>query len=236
MNAIRPLLDVQRKWSRIPSPRELLIERVKTREGWHLFVYPFDGRLVHEGLAALVAYRLSRIAPITFSMASNDYGFELLSHVAPPLDVALASGLFDPRGLLDDIAAALNATEMARRQFRELARVAGLVFPGSPRSGKTARQLQVSSGLFFDVLKRYDPNNMLLAQAAREVLERQLESTRLGRTLERIATSEIVITSPKRPTPLAFALLVDRTRERVSSESVGDRIRRMQLALERAAG
>lgn len=236
MNAVRPLLEVQRRWSHIPSAAELLIERVKTREGWHLFVYPFDGRLVHEGLAALVAYRMSRIAPITFSMASNDYGFELLSPVEPPLDLALANGLFDPHALLEHIAAALNSTEMAKRQFRELARVAGLVFPGFPRSGKTARQLQMSSGIFFDVLQRYDPGNMLLTQAAREVLERQLESTRLAKTLERIASSSIVVTNPKRPTPLAFPLVVDRNRERVSSESLSDRIRRMQLALERAAG
>jgi ATP-dependent Lhr-like helicase len=209
---------------------------VKTREGWHLFVYPFEGRLVHEGLAALCGYRLSRLAPITFSMASNDYGFELLSASEPPIDRALDEGLFDPHGLLDDINAALNATEMAKRQFRELARVAGLVFPGFPRSGKTARQLQMSSGLFFDVLRRYDPANLLLTQASREVLERQLESTRLGITLQRLSIATIAKTTPKRPTPLAFPLVVDRNREKVSSESLADRVRRMQLALEKAAG
>jgi ATP-dependent Lhr-like helicase len=236
MNALRPLLEVQRKWSCIPAAGQLLIEQVKTREGWHLFIYPFEGRLVHEGLAALTAYRISRLMPISFSMASNDYGFELLAPVEAPIDQALENGLFDPHGLVDDINAALNATEMAKRQFRELARVAGLVFPGFPRSGKTARQLQVSSGLFFDVLKRYDPDNMLLGQASREVLERQLESTRLGHTLQRVAASQVVVTHPKRPTPLAFPLVVDRNRERVSSESLSDRIKRMQLALEKAAG
>jgi len=236
MEALRPLLEVQRRWSHIPLPDELLIERVKTREGWHLFVYPFEGRLVHEGLAALCAYRLSRLAPITFSMASNDYGFELLSASEPPIERALDEGLFNPHGLLEDINAALNATEMAKRQFRELARVAGLVFPGFPRSGKTARQLQMSSGLFFDVLRRYDPANLLLTQASREVLERQLESTRLGITLQRLSVSTIAMTTPKRPTPLAFPLVVDRNRDKVSSESLADRVRRMQLALEKAAG
>ena len=236
MTALAPLLAVQRKWSHIPAPNELLIEQVKTREGWHLFMYPFEGRLVHEGLAALCAFRLARHAPITFSMASNDYGFELLSAAEPPLQAALAAALFSPEHLVEDIQAALNATEMARRQFRELARVAGLVFPGFPRSGKTARQLQVSSGLFFDVLRRYDPDNLLLSQAAREVLERQLESTRLGLTLRRLSEATIVVKQSRRVTPLAFPLLVDRTRERVSSESLGDRIKRMQLALERAAG
>jgi ATP-dependent Lhr-like helicase len=236
MEALEPLFAVQRKWSHIPGPDELLIEQVKTREGWHLFVYPFDGRLVHEGLSALCAYRLARHAPITFSMASNDYGFELVSPTEPPLAAALEASLFTPENLVDDIQAALNATEMARRQFRELARVAGLVFPGFPRAGKTARQLQMSSSLFFDVLRQYDPGNLLLSQAAREVLERQLESTRLGATLRRLSAATVVVRHPRRVTPFGFPLVVDRNREKVSSESLADRIRRMALALEKAAG
>ena len=236
MEAIRPILDVQARWSRIPAPDQLLIEKVKTREGFHLFFFPFEGRLVHEGLAALFAWRISRVLPITFSMSSNDYGFELLSPDEAPLEQALARGLLDPANLVDDIPSSLNATEMARRQFREIARVAGLVFPGYPRSGKSARQLQASSGLFFDVFTRYDSGNLLLGQAHREVLERQLERTRLGLTLQRLSQSEIVITEPKRTPPLAFPLLVDRAREKLSSEKLSDRVRRLQRALERAAG
>ena len=236
MEALRPILEVQRKWSKIPAADEFLIERVQTREGFHLFFFPFEGRLVHEGLAALFAWRMSRIRPITFSMSSNDYGFELLSAEEPPLDEALLAGLLDSSRLMEDIPASLNATEMARRQFREIARVAGLVFPGYPGSGKTARQLQASSGLFFDVFARYDATNMLLSQAHREVLERQLERTRLGLTLRRLASSNTVVTTPKRTPPLAFPLLVDRTRDRVSSEKLADRVRRMQRVLERAAG
>jgi ATP-dependent helicase Lhr and Lhr-like helicase len=236
MAALQPLFAVQRKWSHIPAPDELLIEQVKSREGWHLFVYPFEGRLVHEGLSALCAYRLARHAPITFSMASNDYGFELVSPTEPPIAAALEGQLFSPDNLVEDIQAALNATEMARRQFRELARVAGLVFPGFPRAGKTARQLQMSSSLFFDVLRQYDPGNLLLSQAAREVLERQLESTRLGATLRRLFQSSVIVRHPKRVTPFGFPLVVDRNREKVSSELLADRIRRMQLALEKAAG
>jgi ATP-dependent Lhr-like helicase len=235
MEAVRPILEVQARWSRIPAADELLIERVKTREGHHLFLFPFEGRLVHEGLAALLAYRISRIRPISFTFSMNDYGIELLSPDPAPLEEALAAGLLSPRGLLDDVPASLNATEMARRQFREIARVAGLVFQGFPHAGKSARQLQASSGLFFDVFTRYDPGNLLVSQAHREVLERQLESSRLGRTLERLSASRVVVTDPRRTPPLAFPLLVDRTREAVSSESLGDRVRRMQVALERAA-
>ncbi len=236
MEAVRPVLDIQARWSRIPDADELLIERVKTREGHHLFFFPFEGRLVHEGLAALFAYRISRLAPISFTLAANDYGLELLSPDPAPLDEALAAGLLHPEGLVEDVPASLNATEMAKRQFREIARVAGLVFPGYPHAGKTAKQLQASSGLFYDVFSRYDPENLLLEQAHREVLERQLERSRLGRTLERLAASRLVVTQPRRTPPLAFPLLVDRAREAVSSESLGDRVRRMQLALERAAG
>jgi len=169
-------------------------------------------------------------------MSSNDYGFELLSAEEPPLDEALAAGLLSPETLAEDIFASLNSTEMAKRQFREIARVAGLVFPGFPRAGKSARQLQATSALFFDVFRQYDPSNLLLTQAHREVLERQLERSRLGRTLERIAHAQVLVTSPPKISPLAFPLWVDRNRERVSSEKLADRIRRMQLSLERAAG
>jgi ATP-dependent Lhr-like helicase len=169
-------------------------------------------------------------------MSSNDWGIELLSPDEPPLDEALGAGMLSADALSDDLPASLNAAEMAKRQFREIARVAGLVFPGLPRSGKTARQLQASSGLFFDVFQRYDPDNLLLAQAHREVLERQLERSRLGATLRRLSQARIVVTAPKRFTPLSFPLLVDRTRNKVSSEKLSDRIKRMQLALERAAG
>ena len=236
MQAMRPILELQARWSDIPAADELLIERVRTREGHHIFLYPFEGRLVHEGLAALWAYRISRLGPISFTLAANDYGVELLAPDPAPLEEALEAGLLRPDNLLADIPASLNAAEMAKRQFREIARVAGLVFPGYPHAGKTARQLQASSGLFYDVFARFDPENLLLEQAHREVLERQLERSRLGRTLERLAASRLVITTPPKPTPLAFPLLVDRTREKISSESLADRVRRMQLQLERVAG
>jgi ATP-dependent Lhr-like helicase len=235
MEAVRPLLEVQERWSAIPAADELLVERVTTREGHHLYLYPFEGRLVHEGLAALFAYRLSRLAPISFTMSANDYGIELLSPDAAPIEEALAAGLLSPRDLVDDVPASLNATEMARRQFREIARVAGLVFPGFPHAGKSVKQLQASSSLFFDVFTRYDPGNLLVSQAHREVLERQLESSRLGRTLERLHRARVVLRDPHRTPPLAFPLLVDRTREAVSSESLTDRVRRMQVQLERYA-
>jgi len=234
--AVRPVLALQAERSLIPAPDELLIERCRTREGHHLFVYPFDGRLVHEGLAALLAYRLAQLAPATYTFACNDYGFDLLAPGPAPLEEALAAGLFAPAHLLHDITASLNAAELARRQFREIARVAGLVFGGFPGASKTVRQLQASSGLLYDVFVRHDPGNLLLAQAQREVLERQLEASRLGRVLARLSRATLRVVEVERPTPLAFPLLVDMTRGKVSSEKLADRVRRMVAHAEGPGG
>ena len=236
MEAVRPILELQAEWSRLPAPDQLLIERTRTREGYHLFFYPVEGRLVHEGMAALFAYRIAQIAPMSFTLAANDYGFELLSPERPPLEEALEAGLLSPTHLFNDIPASLNAAELARRQFREIARVAGLIFTGYPGGPRTVKQLQASSTLLYDVFAKYDPDNLLLHQAHREVLERQLEQSRLGRTLERLAAAERLVVDTERPTPLAFPLLVDRAREQVSSEKFADRVRRLVQPLERAAG
>ncbi len=226
---------IQAAWSRLPAPDELLVERVGTREGHHLFFYPIEGRLVHEGLAALFAYRIAQIGPISFTLAANDYGLELLSPDPPPLDEAIEAGLFSPQHLVHDIPASLNAAELARRQFREIARVAGLIFQGYPGINKSVKQLQASSELLFDVFARYDPENLLLFQAHREVLERQLEQSRLGMALQRIAGGRVTVVEVERPTPLAFALLVDRAREQLTSEKLTDRVQRMLAPLEKAA-
>jgi ATP-dependent Lhr-like helicase len=236
MELMAPILAVQATWSAIPAEDEFLIEQVETNEGHHLFFYPFEGRLVHEGLAALFAYRISRIQPITFSLACNDYGFELLAPELAPLSEAIQQGLLSTENLAVDIPASLNAVEMARRQFREIARVAGLVFQGYPGMHKTARQVQATSGLFYDVFARYDPKNMLLQQAEREVLEKQLERTRLAAALERLNGSTILVTNPESPTPMAFPILVDRLRETITSENVTQRIQKLSLKLEKEAG
>ncbi|HEX6387084.1 MAG TPA: ligase-associated DNA damage response DEXH box helicase [Anaerolineae bacterium] len=240
MKAVRPVLALQMKVSRIPHAGELLIEQVKTREGHHLFIYPFEGKLVNQGLAALFAYRLSRLRPITFTLAANDYGIELLSPEPAPLAEALQGTaefvpLLSPQNLLADILASLNASEMARRQFREIARVAGLVFQGFPGQGRSSRQLQASSSLFYEVFAKYDPDNLLLAQAQREVLERQLEQSRLSQALRRLSAGQVAILSPARPSPLGFPLLVSRMQARLSSETLADRVRRLTQQLERWA-
>jgi len=238
MQLTRPLLELQARWSAVPTRGTLVVESLRSREGRHLFVYPFAGRLAHVGLASLLAYRIGQVKPSTFSIAMNDYGFELLS----PEDVdwmgawqRRSAELLDDSDLLADVLASLNAGELASRRFREVARVAGLVFQGFPGAPKSMRQLQASSGLFYEVFRKYDAGNRLLAQAEREVLEQELDIGRLRAALARMRGQRIVYRLLNRPSPFAFPLMVERLREQVSTEALSARIERMLAELEAAA-
>lgn len=229
--ALKPLFQLQKELSHIPGEDELLVEQIETRDGFHLFVYPFEGRLVHEALGAILAYRISRITPITFSFAMNDYGFELLSDQPIPVDDTNVYELFSTENLFQDIQRSVNSAEMAKRKFRDISVIGGLVFQGYPGEHKKARHLQSSASLIFQVLSEYDPHNLLLRQAYNEVMEQQMEEERLRAMLNRISTSRIVITFPRRLTPFCFPLKVDSMRENLSSEKLEDRVKRMQKQL-----
>lgn len=231
LNVLNPLFQLQSFLSHIPAENELLIEQIETDDGFHLFVFPFEGRLVHEALAALVAFRLSQIIPITFSFAMNDYGFELLSDQPIPLDDGNAYTVFSPKNLLQDIQHSVNSAEMARRKFRDIAVIGGLIFQGYPGEHKKARHLQSSAGLLFNVFAEYDPENLLLRQAYREVMEQQMEEARLRDLMNRIQKSKIIITFPQKLTPFSFPIKVDSMRENLTSEKLEDRVRKMQLEL-----
>ncbi|EPJ8754858.1 ligase-associated DNA damage response DEXH box helicase [Pseudomonas sp. BN505] len=235
MRAVRPLLALQAQWSALPTTGTLLAETFKSRQGWHLFLYPFAGRMANLGLANLIAWRVSHVQPLSVSIAVNDYGFELLSpgnvDWAAHLPQALATGQ-----LLEDVLASLNAGEMALRRFREIAQIAGLVFGGYPAAQKSTRQIQASSGLFYEVFRKHDAGNLLLGQARDEVLSEELEIERLHRHLLKMNGLQLDLRRLKRPGPLAFALLVEGMRETLSTEKLADRIARMVAELERAAG
>jgi ATP-dependent Lhr-like helicase len=233
LQLLYPLLKVQQKRSIIPKATELLVEKLQTREGYHVFIFPFEGRQVHEVLSALIAYRISKIKPISFSIAMNDYGFELLSDVEIPIEEALQHELFTRQHLLEDIEQSINETEMAKRRFRDIAAIAGLIFMGYPGKIISSKHLQSSSQLLFDVFSQYEPDNLLVRQAFREVLNLQLEQSRLSETLRRIQRQQIQITYPQRATPFAFPIMIDRLRQRLSSEKLEDRIAKMQLQVQR---
>lgn len=226
---LQPLFDLQRKLSHIPAKNELLVEQIETREGFHLYVYPFEGRLVHEAMAAITAYRISRLVPISFSIAMNDYGFELLSDQPIPLDDLNAPDIFSPHQLTEAIQQSVNASEMARRKFRDIAVIGGLIFQGMPGEKVKARHLQSNAGLLFNVFTSFDPYNILLRQSYDEVFSQQMEEARLRAAYKRIGESNIMITFPKQVTPFCFPLLADGlNRNQLSSEKLADRIKRLQ--------
>lgn len=233
LRALQPLFELQEYLSHIPKQNELLIEHIETKDGFHLFVFPFEGRLVHEAMAAVLAYRISRITPITFSFAMNDYGFELLSDQPIPVDDTNVYELFSPENLLIDIQKSLNSVEMAKRKFRDIAVIGGLIFQGFPGEQKKARHLQSSASLLFNVFSEYEPGNLLLRQAYNEVMEQQMEEQRLRDMLERIQKSKVVITFPSKLTPFCFPIKVDSMRENLTSEKLEDRVKRMQMQLEK---
>ena len=255
LRCLRPLLETQKRWSALPVPGMLLAEVVQTREGTHLFLYPFAGRQVHLGLANLIAWRVAQHQPSTFSMAVNDLGFELLSATAidwkallPEVlraghDAAAKASIANEEGaggehtaLLHEVLESLNASELAQRRFREIARVSGLIFQSHPGERRSSRQLQASSSLFWEVFRKYDPANMLLKQAEQELLAQELEIGRLAASLARMNAQRLVVIEAERPTPFSFPLMVERFREQLTNEKVADRIARMLAQLEQAVG
>ncbi len=227
---LQPLFSLQEHRSAIPQKGELLAEKIQTRDGYHLFVYPFEGRLVHTALAGLLAWRLAQQEPITFSLAANDYGFELLSDTEIPIDEEILRNLLSPRNLYEDLRHSVNEKEIARRKFRDIAVIAGLVFPGMPGAQKKARHLQSSASLVYDVLEEVEPDNLLFQQAATEALHQELDFDRLHATLERLSRCTILLKNPSRFTPFSFPIKVDSLREELSTEKLEDRIRKMQAA------
>lgn len=233
LETIRPLMELQRKRSAVPRNNELLIEKFSTNEGYHLFIYPFEGRLVHEGMAAVFSYRISQLKPMTFSYAMNDYGFELLSDTEIPIEDAIKKGLFSDENLVEDIYKSINSGELARRRFRPIARVAGLIFVGYPGKYKAAKNLQASAQLLYEVFSKYEPDSLLIKQAHEEMLQFQLEESRMRQALVRIRKQKVVIKETVKPTPFAFPIMVDSMREKMSSEKLEDRVRKMQLKYEK---
>ena len=222
-----PLFSKQLEHSHLPKEDEFLVENIYTREGFHLFMYPFEGRLVHEVMATLVAYRISKIYPISFSIAMNDYGFELFSDKQIPLTKDDLRKILCRDGLMNDVASSINAAEMALHKFRDIAIISGMViqtFPGKQRNNKS---LQASSSVIFKVLEEHEPDHLLVRQAYAEVFNQQLEEVRLQEAFKRIENSKIIYIFAQQYTPLSFPIKVDSLRQSLSSEDLATRIQRM---------
>jgi ATP-dependent Lhr-like helicase len=239
LQALEPLLRRQADLSRLPRAQEFLVELCRSREGSHLFAYPFEGRFVHEGLGFLWAWRLARHRPSTITVSVNDYGFELLAPKGYPFEELLelhGDDLLNSDHLAADLEQAVNLSELCRRRFRAIAQVSGLITQAMPGQAKTGGQLQISAALLFDVFQKHEPDHLLLEQARREVIEEQLELPRLQAALERLAASRWLLETTPRPGPLAFPLLVERLNNRMSNESVLERVQRLIAEATRLEG
>ncbi len=236
MKAVKPILDLQQRWSRLPDDETLLVEHTRSREGEHLFLFPFAGRLVHEGLGALMAYRISQVSGESIQSTQNDYGFSLTARRGLFLDEKSIHGYLTADHLLDDLIACMNTAELARRQFREIARVSGLILqtpPGRPQ--RSQREIQSSSTLLYEVLHRYDPENLLLEQSRREILEKQLEFTRLHQVIQQLQTRPVHFQETEHLTPMAFPLWADRLQSIHTGPDAATRLEAMLIELNHAA-
>ena len=226
--AVRPMAVVQQSRSHIPRENQTLVEASRSREGCHLFLYTWEGAAVNEGLGHVAAFRLARMRPNTISVAANHHGIEWLSTEPLGEPEEIYAALTGVDQLEADIHASLNYPALAKTAFREIARVAGLIQQGTPYARKTARHLQMSASLLFDVFREHEPDHPLLRQAYREVSERQLELGRLRSVMQAIGQKEFVYRRIERLTPFAFPLYVERIRSRLSTEQLEQRIARLR--------
>ncbi len=227
LELLKPLLSLQKKLSALPKQGELLIEKFWLQNNCHVFIYPFEGRNTHEGMGAMLIARLGKIKKLSASMAMNDYGFHWQSDEDIPIEEAISKGLFSLQNLQEDTMQTLNAMELSKRRFRDIAVIGGLLFNGYPGASQKTRHLQASAQLFWQVFSEYEPNNLLLQQAYDEVLFHQMEFDRLYTALQRILQSKIVLTYPEKPTPLCFPILVDILREKFTNEDLETRVKKM---------
>jgi ATP-dependent Lhr-like helicase len=222
---VLPILDLQQQLSLVPDAQTFLIESLKSKEGYHLFFYPFEGRMIHELMSALIAYRIAQRFPVSFSIAMNDYGFELFSDVPIAIEELLEEDLFSLKDLEEDVLHCINESELSKRKFREIASIAGLIFQGYPGKPMTFKHIQANSGLLFQVFEQYDTDNLLLKQARHEALNQQMEQEMFVEAMRKLSRLEIVVNYPTQFTPFSFPILVDRlSRTNISSESVEDKI------------
>lgn len=233
IKALKPLIEIQKKNAAIPRENEFLMEYFSSKEGYHLTCYPFEGRLVHEAMGSLIAWRLSKIKPQSFSIAMNDYGIEWLSDTPIEIDINQLKQIFSVENLFLHLRESLNSIALASRRFRDIASISGLLFKGYPGNHKKDKHLQASGSLFFNVFQNYEPDNLLLLQAYEEALSYQMEENRLFDALKRIEKQTILWKNCSKATPFAFPIMVDRLREKLSSEKLEDRIKKMTLLLEK---
>ena len=225
---LSPIIEVQKALSRLPGRNYLLMEETITREGRHLFIFPFEGRLVHEALAALLSVRMSLRSKVTFSFSVSEYGLEILAPMDYEFQVGEMKEFLSLNNLSNDIQRSLNMTQLAKKQFRDIAQVSGLIQQNRQGERRTMKNLQMSSSLLFEVFQNYEPEQPLYNQSYDEVKFFQFQESRLVSILRKLGDMPFEHYKTPRPSPLAFPLIIERIGSLVSSETLQERLQRMK--------
>ena len=208
-------LEMQQKRSLLPLPEGLLVELFPRGGKEYLVAYCFEGRNAHQTLGMLLTRRMERMGAHPLGFVASDYCLAVWS-LAPPRDVA---ALFDRDMLGDDLEAWMAESTMLKRTFRNVAVIAGLIERRHPGAKKTARQVTFNADLIYDVLRRHEPNHVLLRATRADAATGLTDVRRLAEMLERVA-GRITVKRLKRVSPLAVPVLLDIGRESVYGDAV----------------
>ncbi len=216
---VRAWLDMQSRRSLLPAPHQLLVESFP-RNGLHyMVVYSFEGWNAHQSLAMLISKRMDVLGLNPVGFVASDYAFAIWS-LQPVQD---PKPLFSADILQDELVEWIEQSALLKRAFREVAVISGLVERQQPGKRKSGRQVTFSTDLIYDVLRRYEPDHLLLQAAWADARARMTDVGRLGDLLDRAAGS--IIHKPlSRVSPLAVPVLVLIGRESVAGPDTDDAI------------
>ncbi|MCC7345967.1 MAG: DNA ligase-associated DEXH box helicase, partial [Variibacter sp.] len=219
---VREWLEIQQWRSRLPGTRDLLVETFPRAAKHYLVCYPFEGRLAHQTLGMLLTRRLERARLRPLGFVANEYALAIwgLGDIALRIErgeLSLAQ-LFDRDMLGDDLDAWLAESALMKRTFRTCAIIAGLIEKRFPGKEKSRRQMTISTDLVYDVLRRHQPDHLLLRAAAADAATGLLDIRRLGQLLSRVQ-GRIIHKALDRVSPLAVPALLEIGREPVYGEA-----------------
>lgn len=213
---VQEWLELQETRSVIPDAESMLVETFPRGSRHFLVAYPFEGNLAHTTLCMLLTRRLDRMGVGPLGFVVTDYSLAIWS--IKPMDTIDLDALFQPDMLGDDLEAWLEESFMMKRSFRNCALISGLIERRQPGAEKTGRQVTFSTDLIYDVLRRHQPDHLLLKTARADAASGLLDVARLGQMLTRIE-GRIRHQPLNRASPFCVPVLVQIGRERVSGDA-----------------